>query len=96
MEERTITLLEPAANTITKAIPLAKRLESLNNKAIGILWNTKPNGDILLRRIQEVISEKFGLSESIWRKKPLSDRAATYEIKDLALSAHFIINGPGD
>ena len=96
MEQKKIVLLEPVAHTITKEIPLAKRLENLNKRTLGILWNSKPNGNILLRRIQELIFDRFSLENSVWRQKPISDRAATYEIKDLVLSADFIINGPGD
>jgi hypothetical protein len=96
MEERKITLLEPIASTASKQIPLSRRLASLNNKTIGILWNTKPNGDILLRRIHELLSEKYKINGVIWRQKVLSDRPATQEIKELALSADLIINGQGD
>jgi hypothetical protein len=98
MEQGKITVLSPVPKIFPKEMSPASRLDTLNGKVMGILWNTKPNGDILLLRIQEVLSNRFKLAGVIWQQKPRSaDVAAPAEIKrELALKADFIVNATGD
>lgn len=93
MEQETITVLSPVARVLSKDLTKTPRLKTLNGKVMGILWNTKPNGDILLRRIQEVLSARFHLAGVIWQQKPKSaDVAAPAEIiRELALKADFVV-----
>ncbi len=38
---------------------LAPRLTELNNKKIGLFWNGKPSGDILLDELGNLLQERF-------------------------------------
>ncbi len=97
MGQGTITVLNPAAGSFAKELPVAGRLHDLNGKVLGILWNSKPNGDILLRRIQTVLAQRFNLAGIIWQQKPRADIPVTKEVlKELTLKADFIIAGQGD
>jgi hypothetical protein len=96
MGQGVITVLDPTGRATPRAFRQAPRLDDLNGKVLGILWNGKPNGDILLRRIQESLARSFKLSGVIWRKKPAVDVPAKEILRELALEADFIINGQGD
>ncbi len=96
MGQGTITVLDPVARVSTRELPLALRTHDLQGKVLGLLWNSKPNGDILLHRLQEKIVERLGLAGSIWQQKTRVEIPGTEAIKELSLNAHFVINGPGD
>lgn len=53
-------LANPAGITAIKPIKMAPRLnvDTLAGKTIGLKWNQKPNGDIFLDRIAELLKEK--------------------------------------
>jgi hypothetical protein len=96
MGQGVITVLDPTGRGTPRAFRQAPRLDDLNGKVLGILWNGKPNGDILLRRIQESLARSFKLSGVIRRKKAAVDVPAKEILRELALEADFIINGNGD
>jgi hypothetical protein len=98
MEQRMTTVLSPVTKIFPKEISKATRLNTLDGKVMGLLWNTKPNGDIMLRRIQEVLSSRFKLAGVIFVEKPRSaDTPAPDDmIRDLAFKADFIIASTGD
>jgi hypothetical protein len=96
MGQGVITVLNPTGRAVSREFRRAPRLVDLNGKVLGLLWNGKPNGDILLRRIQESLARSFKLSGVIWRKKPAVDVPAKEILRELALEADFIINGQGD
>ena len=95
---KTIAVLDPTANPkVIKEIPIAPRVHDLNNKVIGYLWNSKPNADILLLRIQENLSRRFLCTGNNLLSKPIastpSDAAITEE---LTLTSDIVINAIGD
>ena len=96
MGQGVITVLDPTGRAVSKEFRRAPRLADLNRKVLGLLWNGKPNGDILLRRIQESLADRFNLSGVIWRKKPAVDVPAKEILRELALEADVVINGQGD
>lgn len=42
-----------------KAEPLAPRPSSLERKTIGLKWSGTANGDVVLRRVQELLEKKI-------------------------------------
>ena len=40
--------------------------ESLSGKRVGLLWNRKPNGDVLLRRLGKRLKERYPDIEVVW------------------------------
>ena len=99
MAEKTIIVLDPtvdpAVQEATQA--LAPRVSSLNDKILGILWNRKPNGDVLLLRIKEQLSQRFNFKGSNWREKPAAENSADIAtLEELARTSDLVINALGD
>lgn len=94
---KTIAVLVPTSRPRVKGIPLAPRVNDLNGKVIGFLWNRKPNADILLLRIRDRLSQRFRVAGTSWREKPgavVPADAGT--IEDLTRTSDVIINAMGD
>ena len=92
-----IIVLNPTAVYRTHELKMAPRPGSLEGKVLGILWNNKSNGDILLKRFSELINERFHLAHVIMRKKPLSSSAATEDIlNELSSKCDLVITATGD
>jgi hypothetical protein len=49
----------PSANL---ELPKVNSVSDLTDKRVGLYWNTKPNGDVFLSRLAELIEEKFKIS----------------------------------
>ena len=97
MDLKTIAVLDPTAKPRAKEISTPPRLNDLNDKVIGFLWNTKPNGDILLLRIKEQLSRRFQLGGTSWyQKSGTSFPADTAIIEELANTSDLVINAIGD
>jgi hypothetical protein len=52
-------VLNPSAECEAPVITLAPRLSDLHNKRIGLFWNGKPFGDILLEEIGSLLKDRF-------------------------------------
>jgi hypothetical protein len=58
-------LVNPAGVLKVTPIKLAPRITALEGKTIGLKWNQKPNGNILLDRIAELLKEKYPTAKII-------------------------------
>lgn len=80
----------------------APRIDSFNGKRIGLLWNSKPNGDVYLNRVAELLSRKFPNSKIIkFYKTHAAETANPDEKSDAALdliveNADVVISAQGD
>ena len=93
----TIVVLDPTAKPRELRHAMAPRLPDLRGRKVGFLWNSKPNGDILFARLEELLREKFEITDSVHRRKPTASVAATKDdIDELAASCHAVIVGLGD
>ena len=54
-----LEVMNPVAELGEKMVLPAPRLKDLNNKKIGLFWNTKPGGDAALKRIDELLSKRY-------------------------------------
>ncbi len=54
-----LEIMNPVASTVVRRTPVAVRPPNLDNKKIGLYWNSKGGGDIILRRIGEQIQRRF-------------------------------------
>jgi hypothetical protein len=52
-------VLNPSAECEVPVVTLAPRLSDLNSKRIGLFWNGKPFGDILLEEIGALLKDRF-------------------------------------
>jgi hypothetical protein len=90
-----VALLVPEGRV--RAVPIFKppRLDELKGKIIGFLHNGKPNGDILLSRLADIMQKKYGLSQVRMRAKPRVTEPAEF-IEVLANECRGVVNAIGD
>ena len=62
----TIEVFVPTAAPKIKKLAVNPHVHDLNGKVLGFLWNEKPNGDILLKRLREQITRKYKQVRTEW------------------------------
>ena len=94
---RTIVVLDPTAAPRELLHAMAPRLPDVRGRAVGFLWNSKPNGDVLFGRLEELLREKYEVTHTLHQRKPSSSIPASKQILDeLTTSVHAVILGLGD
>ena len=92
-----IWVLDPTAQPRRLSHTMAARHSDIRGLAVGFLWNTKPNGDILFARLEELLREKYEITAALYRRKLTSSVPATGEMLDeLATAVDVAIVGLGD
>ena len=93
----TIVILDPTSKANVVEVEMALRVDTLNGKRVGFLWNAKPNADHLLQRLEELLQQRFEFASVLRRKKRISSEPA-YEsiIEDLARECDLVVNAVGD
>ncbi|NWG75909.1 MAG: hypothetical protein HXY24_15125 [Rubrivivax sp.] len=93
----------PTGAVITKEYAdTASRVRTLEGRKIGLLWNGKPNGDIFLDRIAEILEKKYKDIEIIkfWKVDPehtaFSNKYSEETLDRIAKSADIVIASQGD
>lgn len=66
------------------AITPAPRLTTLQGKRLAVIWNRKLGGDVFLRRVSEVLMDRYGVSGIEW----ISDRGDTHKVIDQSVVEH--------
>jgi len=98
MESKTVIVLDPTAppsNDETRAAPRLHKLEG--GARIGFLWNTKPNGDILLSIIKERLSQRYHLAATPWYQKDGPAVGAPAPVlSELAANSNLVITAIAD
>ena len=65
-KSRTIRVYNPTGAVMAEKITnFSPRIDSFDGKRIGLLWNSKPNGDHYLNRVAELLSQRFPSSKII-------------------------------
>ena len=71
---RGLVVLDPTAGPVAERASRAPRPESLDGRRVGFLDNSKPNSDKVLRYLDELLRERYGIAASIHRRKPTASR----------------------
>ncbi len=66
----TITVLDPTAPPREMSLSMALRPEDLRGRTVGFLWNSKPNGDALFSRLEQLLREKYEIKLTSHQRKP--------------------------
>src|SRR2546422_11462657 len=75
-----LSVLSPLGATAGEVKPLARRRGSLRGLRIGILDNSKPNAEVLLGRVAELLVERAGAGPiALWRKQGASHPATVID-----------------
>jgi hypothetical protein len=92
-----IEILVPVAEANFEEIRTAERPSNLDEKVIGLMWDGKPNGDLLLNHVGEALEKKFLLSEILMKSKPrASSRAPDEVLEELSTKCNLVILAIGD
>jgi hypothetical protein len=89
-------LLDPTAEADVREMAIAPRLSDLQGKRLGILWNEKPNGDVLLSRLQGLLEKHCDLGSVLWRQKGSAEKISTHTLEELANGSDFVLNALAD
>ncbi len=90
-----VALLVPEGRVKALPIPPPPRMGELKGKVVGFLHNGKPNADILLARLADLLREKYGLAQARMRSKPRVTEPAEF-LEELAGECHGVVNALGD
>lgn len=92
-----LIVLDPRLASSAHTVVPAKRLTSLTNKRLGLLWNNRLGGDRLLKNVAELLHQKYHFAEIYFTKKTFIGNAAPPEIiDDLASRVDAVVVGLGD
>ncbi|OLD75792.1 MAG: hypothetical protein AUG87_11605 [Candidatus Rokubacteria bacterium 13_1_20CM_4_70_14] len=90
-----LSLLSPLGTTAGEVKPLARRRGNLRGVRVGILDNSKPNAEVLLARVAELLVERAGAGPvTLWRK-PGASRPATV-IDEVVAGSDVVLTGSAD
>jgi hypothetical protein len=95
MTEMLMEVLDPRGVPVNDENELAERPLSMNEVRLGILSNSKPNGDLLLQTVQRALAERYHFTEVIYRNKNTSSPAPVDVMNDLA-QCDVVVNAIGD
>ncbi|CAG0940926.1 hypothetical protein ANRL1_00316 [Anaerolineae bacterium] len=88
-------MLTPIAERTVTRNALAPRVPDLAGLRIGLLDNGKPNVDLLLDHIRMRLSERFGITKIVRRRKNRVGLVAEY-LDELVAQCDVVINGVAD
>jgi len=75
----------------------AARVSTLNGKVLGVLYNGRAGGDVVLKELLGLLESKYNLEGVVFRTKPHAWVSAPAEIfQELAQSVEVAITGVGD
>jgi hypothetical protein len=77
-----LPFIDPTAGGGKAKVALAPRPMDLAGKVVGLLDNTKEQGDVILQTIGEALRERYGVARVVTRKKEHYSKPAKSEIID--------------
>ena len=95
MNDAYLEILDPRGVPVTDENELAERPPSMNEVRLGILSNSKPNGDLLLQTVRQHLEARFHFTEIIYRNKNTSSPAPP-EVMDALAQCDVVVNAIGD
>ena len=94
-----IKVLSPAGVSPPSKNQVSTRMGNMTGKVICIVDNGKPNFDIYVERMEELLRRKYNLAEVIHIKKGhlgSSNATPPNRVDELATKCHAVISGIGD
>jgi hypothetical protein len=95
MSQGIMEVLDPRGVPLSSDNALAERPVSLHEVRLGILSNSKPNGDLLLQTLQHALEQRFHFTEIIYRNKGVSTPAPA-EVIEILGQCDVVLNALGD
>jgi hypothetical protein len=92
----TLGFIDPTAGGERPRIPLAPRSMDLAGATVGLLDNTKEQGDVILQTLGEMLQEHYGVARVVMRRKEHYSKPATMAlIEAMAQDVHVAITAVG-
>ena len=89
-----IKIVNPVGQRAVARIALARRLDSLHGKSIGFIDNIKPNANLFIESIEEMMRADYpGLETHAVRKNFTSSKLIAHELEG---KVHALVNAWGD
>jgi hypothetical protein len=98
-------LVNPEPLVQVEARPVNQHPKSLSGKTVVLYWNGKPNGDLFLNRIGELLAERvddvkvvkaWEVRPSTGRTDPTAEASRTTAIELAGLNPAIVVGAPGD
>ena len=98
MDSTPLEVLRPNGMDVTEDGPVAAhRVNTLDGKKVGLVWNNKDYGDKLLEKVQELLQERYPTAEfSMWRLKECCVPPPDGEIERIAEQVDAVVYTLGD
>ena len=76
-----LEVLNPVAQQrgVLSAKPINKRLPKLDGKRVGLVWSGTAMGDVALRKVEEMLKQRFPTVETSFYQRGLPGPASTLE-----------------
>lgn len=78
----TLGFIDPTVKKQRARIAQAPRPMDLTNRVIGLLDNTKEQGDLILEAVADVLKRDYGVARVVLRRKDYFSRPAANELLD--------------
>jgi hypothetical protein len=93
----TLRILDPTIAADHAESTMAKRVADLEGKVLGLLSNSKVNGDQLLDLVREGLATRYRITNVVIMKKSSASRVADEEMLDaLARDCDIVVTAIGD
>ncbi len=93
----TIKILDPTIAADHAETTMAKRVADLDGKLLGLLSNSKVNGDHLLQLVREKLAAQYPIKSVVTMTKSSASRVADEAMIDgLARDCHVVVTAIGD
>ena len=90
-----VELLNPRGISHSPQNPIASRLESLDNKVLGLVDNSKDNADLFLNAVAEIIGKTVNIPEILKLQKSIGSVPAPFT-QEFFEKCDYVINAFGD
>lgn len=99
MKDRIVLeILDPAGEVVMAGkVPFSQRLDTFQDKTIGLVWNGKPNADRLLDFVEELLHDRFPkVKTDRYVTSNVANRLKAGELEEIAEKVDAVIYASGD
>ena len=99
MTAKIIEVLNPTAQAESVELEIAPRISDMNGKVIGLLDNGKPNFNIFLSRVEELLCQRFKFAEIVHGSKGATGAASAFpaeQMEEFVAKCDIVVNGMCD
>ena len=85
-------LVDPTTEPIVPGFIPAPRLDSLENKRLGLIDDAKDGAQILLEEIADVLKERYGVASVNYHRKPSASKSVDPDVlQDMTKDCDYIV-----